>query len=307
LLYLLYCIPKEKFDIVHCHFGHYGLVGIALKRAGVKSKIVTEFHGQDLSIISKYKKPVRDKLFRECDLFLTVCEYFKKKLIEFGCNSDKIICHHTGIYLNKFNFRTRRLPGKDSIKILTIGRLVEKKGVDYSVRAVAKLLESCEKIEYTIVGAGPLEQQLRTLVSELRIDGKVNFVGTMAHDQLINLYDRSHIFVLSSVTAGDGDHEGIPNALKEAMASGLVVVSTYHSGIDELIVDNVSGLLAPEKNVDALTDKLEYLIEHPEVWAEIGRNARVAVEENFDSEKLSKKLESIYNQLLTSTENAEIR
>ena len=122
-------------------------------------------------------------------------------------------------------------------------------------------------------------------------------------NQIVRIYNESHIFILACVTANDGQQEGIPNVLKEAMACGLPVVSTYHSGIDELVVDNEAGFLAPEKDVEALVGKLRYLIEHPKTWAETGQNARAAVEENFNSKRLSETLESIYNGLLTGVRN----
>jgi len=298
LLYLLFYVPKNKFDIIHCHFGHYGFVGIALKRAGAKSRIVTEFHGQDVSVVSGYKKQVRDKLFEECDLFLTVCDYFKNKLVDLGCETHKITCHHTGINLDKFTFRHRSFPEDGIVKVLTISRLVEKKGIDYSIKAIAKLLDRHKNIQYTIVGSGPLEQQWQNLVSELRVEESVKFLPAKKQDEIAMIYDKSHIFILACLTASDGQQEGIPNVLKEAMACGLPVVSTYHSGICELVTDNVSGMLTQEKDINALSEKLEYLIEHPEIWAKIGQNARAVVEESFNSERLSKRLESIYNGLL---------
>jgi colanic acid/amylovoran biosynthesis glycosyltransferase len=300
LLYLLFHIPKNKFDIVHCHFGHYGFIGIALKRAGIKSRIVTEFHGQDVSIISRYKKQDRDKLFYECDLLITVCENFKDKLVQLGCDAQKIVCHYTGIYLEKFKFSVRKLPDKGPTRILTVARLTEIKGIKYSIRAIAALIKKDNNIEYVVVGSGQLKQELETLTLGMGIHNNVKFVAAASQDKVIELLDNAHIFLLSSIILSNGHEEGIPNVLKEAMACGIPVVSTFQGGTAELVVDNISGMLAPEKDVDALVKKLEYLIEHPGVWAEIGRNARAIVEENFNSVKLSVKLENIYHKLLTA-------
>jgi colanic acid/amylovoran biosynthesis glycosyltransferase len=299
-LYLLFYIPKDKFDIIHCHHGNYGLVGIALHRAGVKGKIVAEYHGEDVAITSGYKKQLRDKLFNECDLFLVVCDYFIKKLVSMGCNNNKIICHHTGIYLNKFKFRVRTTPLKDSVRILTIARLTKMKGIEYSIRAIAALIKNNYNIEYIVVGSGELKEELQTLTSDMGIDNNVKFVAAVSQDKIFELLNNAHIFLLSSIILDSGQEEGIANVLKEAMASGLPVVSTYQGGTAELVVDNVSGLLAPIKDVDALANKLEYLIGHPDLWPEIGQNARIAAAKNFDSVKLNIKLENVYRKLVTA-------
>ncbi len=115
---------------------------------------------------------------------------------------------------------------------------------------------------------------------------------------MIESLNKSHIFILSSVTASNGDQEGIPNALKEAMAMGLPVISTDHSGIPELIEDGISGFLVPERDIAALVDRIEYLINHPEQWNKITAAARKTIEEKFDMEQESDKLEIILQNLV---------
>ncbi len=117
-------------------------------------------------------------------------------------------------------------------------------------------------------------------------------------DEVAELLRDSHILLAPSVTAADGDQEGIPVALMEAMSLGMPVVSTYHSGIPELIQDGVSGFLVPEREVDALADRLQYLLEHPQRWPELGRAGRRAVEEHFNIDKLNDRLADIYQQLI---------
>jgi len=110
--------------------------------------------------------------------------------------------------------------------------------------------------------------------------------------------DDSNIFVLPSITTRDGDQEGIPNAIKEAMARGLPVVSTYHAGIPELIEDGISGFLVPECNEKALAEKIEYVISHPEIWQSIEEAGRKKIEEEYDKEKINDRLIEIFNQLV---------
>jgi colanic acid/amylovoran biosynthesis glycosyltransferase len=108
------------------------------------------------------------------------------------------------------------------------------------------------------------------------------------------MMESSHILLAPSVTAGDGDEEGIPNVVKEAMAVGLPVVSTVHAGIPELVVDGESGFLVPERSVDDLAERIMYLCDHPEIWPQMSRAARRKVETEFDIGRLSMDLIALY-------------
>ena len=151
------------------------------------------------------------------------------------------------------------------------------------------------------MGEGVLRPSLENLIAELGISNKVKLVGWKTHDELHKLYADSHIFILSSVTASDGDKEGQGLVLQEAQAMGLPVLSTLHNGIPDGVLDGKSGFLVPERDVDALAEKLNYLVEHPEVWSEMGLAGRKFVEQNYDINKLNDKLVQIYQDLLDFT------
>ena len=298
LLYVVVPFLGKKFDIIHCHFGPNGVIGAYLKEVGINSKLITTFHGYDMSkFISDHGEGIYKNLFLKGDLFMPISEHWKKKLIEMGCEEGKIIVHRMGIDVEKFEFSERRKTG--TIKILSVGRLVEKKGHEYAIKALAKVVNKNGKdIIYRIVGDGPLKDKLMSLAEELGIEDCVKFMGNVEDEELLKLYKESHIFILPSVTASDGDQEGIPVVLMEAQAMGLPVISTYHSGIPEVVIDGKSGFLVPEKDVDALAEKLEYLIEHPELWSEMGRYGREFVEKNYDIKKLNRRLVEIYQSLI---------
>ncbi|TIU75982.1 MAG: colanic acid biosynthesis glycosyltransferase WcaL, partial [Mesorhizobium sp.] len=116
---------------------------------------------------------------------------------------------------------------------------------------------------YSVIGAGELLEQLKRLAAELGIAGRVDFLGPRPHAEVKQRLRDAHVFVLPSVSAHNGDLEGIPVALMEAMAAGLTVVSTYHSGIPELIEDGKTGFLAPERDVAALAGKLVWVADNP--------------------------------------------
>jgi len=291
LLYLLIPFLDKNFDILYCHFGSNGIFGTYLKEIGINGKLVTTFHGYDMSsfIISNGDN-VYKKLFLNGDLFLPISDYWKRKLIRLGCNEKKIIVHRMGINLEKFKFSERRKQSEEPIKILTIGRLVEKKGHEYAIQAIAKIIKKYKNIEYII--------KLEDLISELGIESYIKFLGSVEQNEVLKLYQQAHIFILPSITARNGDQEGIPVVLMEAQATGLPIISTYHTGIPEVVVDGKSGFLVPEKDIDALANKLEYLIEHPELWPEMGRYGRKYVEEKYDIKKLNQKLVEIYQNLI---------
>jgi len=145
---------------------------------------------------------------------------------------------------------------------------------------------------------GPLRGKLKNLTKQLGISGHVRFLGAKTRDQIIKLYSKAHIFMLSSIRNQNGSEEGQGLVLLEAQSVGLPVVATRVGGIPESVVDGKSGFLVPERDVDALAEKLIYLIEHPEIWPEMGRAGRAFVEINYDINKLNDRLVEIYQQLL---------
>jgi len=299
LLYKIIPFLDKNFDTLFCHFGTNGILGTYIKKIGIDVKLATVFHGYDMSrFIMNNGDNVYRELFSNGDLFLPISNYWKRKLMKLHCNEKKIIVHHMGINLEKFKFSERRKKTGESIKILTVGRLVEKKGHEYAIRAIAKIIKKNINIEYIIAGEGPLRHKLEDLVSELDIKSYINFLGAVEQNEVLELYQQAHIFILPSITARSGDQEGIPVVLMEASATGLPIISTYHTGIPEIVIDGKSGFLVPEKDVDILAEKLEYLIEYPEIWSDIGQYGRKFVEEHYDINKLNQRLVEIYQNLI---------
>lgn len=293
-------IKNNEYDIINCHFGYNGLKATYLKKIGVlKGKIVTTFHGLDITnYLESFGENVYDQLFDTGDLFLPISELWEKRLIELGCSPKRTIVHHMGIDCDKFSFKSRYLSNDGQIRFVTVARLVEKKGVEYAIRAVAKLAGTHRNIQYSIVGDGPLRENLQQLIKELDVETTVKLLGWKDQQEVIEILNEASIMLAPSVTSKDGDREGIPVGLMEAMAVGLPVVSTYHSGIPELVKDGVSGFLVPERDVDGLAKKLGYLIEHPEIWAEMGLAGREYVENFYDINKLNDQLVDTYQNLL---------
>ena len=299
LLYVVVPFLGKKFDIIHCHFGPNGIIGVYLKEIGIPGKYVTSFHGYDVNSYPNIAgENVYKDLFKKGDIFTANTNFTKQQVVKLGCDENKIVILPVGLRIEKFKFSTRKIQQGEYIKILTVGRLVEKKGHEYAIRAIAKIIAKHKNIVYIIAGEGPLRDKLESLVSELGIRNYVKFLGEVNEDEVLKLYQQAHIFVLPSVTASNGDREGQALVLQEAQAVGLPVISTLHNGIPEGVVDGKSGFLVPEKDVDALAEKIEFLVEHPELWSEMGRYGREFVEKHYDIKKLNRRLVEIYQSLI---------
>jgi len=302
---LYFVIPwlcnKKSYDIINCHFGPFGLKALFLRDIGVlQGKLITFFHGFDLSSAIQGKgKDLYKPLFKSDCLLLPISKHWKNILIQLGCSENKILVHHMGVDCAKFSYATRKKDNSNRVTILTIARLVEKKGLEYGIRAVGRLYELNNDIEYNIIGEGSLRKDLEFLINELGLAHTVKLLGWKDHSEVINLLNCSHILLAPSTTSKDGDQEGIPVAIMEAMAIGIPVVTTKHSGIPELVQDGVSGFLVPERDVNALVEKVSNLIMHPEIWSEMGRAGRTFVEKHYDIDKLNDRLVEIYRKLLS--------
>lgn len=292
------------YDIVHSQFGTQGHRAWFLQRLMPSStKLVVMFRGHDISSFVQEKGlAVYADVFRVAHACLTNCDFFRQRLIALGCTPEKIAVHYSGLDVAKFAYQPRQIGSDGAVHLVTTGRLVEKKGIEYVIRAIARLAPRYSQIQYTIVGDGPLRSDLEALVHELGLDAVVRLVGWQPEQSLIASLDQAHIFIAPSVTAADGNQDAPINVLKEAMAMGLPVISTLHGGIPELVQDGVSGYLVPERDAQALSDRLERLLNEPERWPAMGRAGRAYVEQHFNLQALNTRLVARYRDLLGSTE-----
>lgn len=297
ILYCDYVLRKAPaYDIIHCHFGPIGVLGQQLHRRGsLRGQVLTTFHGYDIgSYVAQHGPGVYTELFREGNAFTCSSQFIRGKLIAAGCNPAKIILFKLGTDLTKFDFVERSALADATIRLITVARLVEKKGLEYSIKAVASLVQQFPKLEYTIVGDGPLRDKLSALITELNLQGNVVLAGWKTQEEVQQLFARSHLFVLASVLGANGDFEGQGTVLQEAQASGLPIVCTNHNGFPDSILDGESGFLVPERDAEALAGKLAELIRRPELRLEMGKKGRAFVEREFDLSKRNDALVELY-------------
>jgi colanic acid/amylovoran biosynthesis glycosyltransferase len=292
-------LTKTDSQLLHIYFGQIAVHLLPLIRSWDKPSIVS-FHGADVTVdMNKpaYREATRQML-NAVQLVLVRSESLRRAVVELGCDEKKIEIQRTGIPLDEFPFHERRLPKDGGWRLVQSGRLIEKKGLPTTLRVFEIFLRQYPNASLTIAGEGPLLAQLQELSRELNIDRRVSFAGFVPQEQLREIYYASHIFLHPSQTGHDGNQEGIPNSMLEAMASGLPVFATLHGGIPEAIENGVSGVLVPERDHEKLAVALLDAVKDPEFLSRIARNGPATVRENFDLNSQARRLEDIYLRLI---------
>jgi glycosyltransferase involved in cell wall biosynthesis len=247
-----------------------------------------------------YRQATREML-AAVKLVLVRSESLRRALTELGCDETKIALQRTGIPLEEFPFRERSFPSRNSgseWRLVQAGRLIEKKGLPVTLNAFAVFLDRYPNATLTIAGEGPLLDELQKLTRELNVEERVSFTGFVSQEQLREIYYRSHIFLHPSQIGRDGNQEGVPNSMLEAMASGLPVFATQHGGIPEAIENAVSGVLVPEHDHEALSRALLSASQDLIFLSRIARSAAEVVRKNFDLRTQAQRLDDIYLQII---------
>jgi len=279
------------FDVVHAHFGPNGLLAVHLRKIGALSgPIVTTYHGIDLTRTLAERGPAfYAPLFRAGELHLPVSRTFRAALLSAGADPDRCFVQHMGVDTARFAFAPPG-PAPGAARLVTVARLVEKKGVAYAIRAVAELHRAGRALEYMIIGDGPDRPALERLSQEFGLTDTVRFAGWMDTHAVRAEMKRADALLAPSVTARDQDAEGIPVTIMEAMASGLPVVSTRHSGIPELVIDGETGHLVDERDATGLARAVGSLLDAPDRGATLAAAARALVEREYDKHVLNRRL-----------------
>jgi len=288
---------SSPYDVAHAHFGPNGHA-FRFAKALWKIPFVVTFHGYDFSLWPRlHGAACYDRLFRVADAVTVNSGHTRDRVAGLGCPVAKIYELPMGLNLARFSFRERTLAPGEPVRLVTVSRLVEKKGLEYAIRAVARARESHPTLRYDIVGDGPLRPHLEHLVRRLRLEESVTFHGARDGEDVRRIMDGAHLFMLASVTATNGDQEGQGVVLQEAQARGLPVLATDHGPFPESVVPGRSAFLVPERDVAALAERLAYLVERPEVWPEMGRVGRAYVEEKYDIRRLNRRLVELYHHI----------
>jgi colanic acid/amylovoran biosynthesis glycosyltransferase len=284
-------------DLMHVYFGHTGVHLLPFIRNWPKPTVVS-FHGMDIMLRNNepgYNDRLRE-LLRALPLVMARSMSLAKRLEALGADPAKIRINRTGIPLDEFSFRQHHAPTDGRWTVAQACRFIEKKGLPDTLTAFAAFHSRFPKARLILAGEGPMEEYLHKLCQSLGIQEAVEFPGFLTPCELAELYYRAHCLVHPSVTTSRGDQEGVPNALLEAMATGLPVVATRHGGIPEAVREGVDGFLVPENNPHALADALLQLSSNPAHYTSISQESARQVRKEFEESQSIQRLEEIYDE-----------
>ena len=293
-------LRREGVDLIHAHFGHQGCRCLRARRQ-TGLPLLTSFYGYDVSRDQRDPRWQRfyRELFAQGNCFLAEGGAMIQRLGEAGCPRNKVKLHHLGVSVGDIEYRTRS-PDDGRIRFLICAPFREKKGIPYALRALARARLAREfRCELVVVGDGPERENIEAVLRQTSLGEVATLRGALTYPEVLEEISRCHILLQASVTAADGDSEGgAPVILLDAQAAGMPVVATRHADIPEYVVDGESGLLAPERDVEGLAERIIYLVDHPDLWPGMGRSGRRHVEANYNAATQGARLESIYDDLI---------
>jgi len=296
----------KKLRLVHAHFGLDAVYALPLAmNLGVP--LVTTFHGYDVTtsenlfltsfgVTGKYYYFCRRSLQMHGALFVAVSDFIKNRLVQSGYPQEKIVRHYIGVDVEKIT-PSPTGPSEDRY-VLCVGRHTEVKGIDSLLLAFSKIAHKHPQVKLVQVGTGPLTSELLSIVEAFGLKGQVVFLGSQSHASVLELMRGAEVFALTSNTAKSGASEALGIVFNEASAAGVPVISTLHGGIPEAVIDNETGLLAPERDVDAIADRLDALLSDRALGRRMGLMGREYVGDCFNIKSQTAKLELLYDNLI---------
>lgn len=289
-------IREVRPDIIHAHFGYDGYKLLSASRQHAIPMVIS-FYGSDVSRLPDefgWRRRYR-KMAASHARFVAASIFMKRQLIDLGFPEDRIEVIRFGFDTSQIPFNTEYQMNKP---IILVGRLVEKKGFRFALEAIQLLKRRGVTVQANIFGDGPLFQELNDLSAQLGIANQIHFKGFHPIEDILHEFRHHSLLLAPSVRAGDGDMEGLPNTILEAMASGTPVVTTRHAAIPEAVMDGKTGFLADERRPDQLADIMErFYAEHYDTHG-IRVNARALIEREYDIQKNVMQTEALYNSLI---------
>jgi colanic acid/amylovoran biosynthesis glycosyltransferase len=295
-------VQQLKPVLIHAQFGLSGALAMPLARS-LQLPLIVHFRGADATLKDDQVRYTsinqwvylqrREKLKQETRLFLTVSNFIKEALIAQKFPSEKVRVHYSGINIQEFT-PDPAIPREQIV--LFVGRLTEKKGCEYLIQAMQRIQATRPNTHLVLIGDGPLLPSLQTLAAQTL--KKYQFLGVQPASVVKQWMNRAYLLVAPSITAIQGDSEGLPNVVLEAQAMGLPVVSTLHAGIPEGVIHGETGFLAAERDAEQLASHCLTLIDDISLWQRFSQRGQGHVRENFDRAKQTVILEEIYRSIL---------
>ena len=289
-------VEKNK---INCVLAEYGIVGAEITHVCKEHNIplIVHFHGHDAhrkSVLQAYKEKYLD-MFNYASALIVVSSVMQKSLEDLGAKPEKIFFNGYGVSIESFEFKKRN---RNARNVFAIGRFVDKKAPYLLILAFQKVLETNPNYKLRIAGAGYLLETCTRMVKALKLENSIQLLGAISHEYIAKEMAEAFCYVQHSVTAFDGDSEGLPNTILEAAASGIPIVATPHAGISDVLIHKSSALLCEENNIDQLSEYLNLVIARPEYANNLAKNARTYVDNNHDLNDTLLKLEAIISRVL---------
>jgi len=294
--YLAHELSREPVAHLHAHFAHAPTLVAMFTHELTDIPYTFTAHAKDIYVETP-PELLRAEAHR-AQAVITCTEYNRQYLsTQIGPASDgKLHCIYHGLDLSQFQFAWPRVSDARPPVILSVARLVEKKGLSDLIVAAGILRGRGRSFQVEIIGNGPLRQALEAQVMQLGLSDRVKLLGVQTYDMVCLAYQRASIFALPCMVTADGDRDGLPNVLLEAMGSGVPVVSTPVSGIPELIESEHDGLFVPPNSPTELADALDRLLTQPELSELLARAARAKIQAHFSIDRSSTQLLALFQQ-----------
>jgi colanic acid/amylovoran biosynthesis glycosyltransferase len=230
-----------------------------------------------------------------------------QRIRELGCPEEKLRVHHLGVAVDRIDYRPRTWQPGEPLRVLLAATFHEKKGIPFALRALGELNREAP-VWITLIGDENKNSGVRSdkanilrAIEECGLQSVTRMMGYQPHRVLLREAYANHVYLAPSITAGDGDTEGgAPVALIEMMASGMPVVASRHCDIPNIVIDQRTGLLAEERDVDGLLRSLKWLLANPQQWATLTAAGRKHVESEFDSRVQGRRLAAIYREAMAA-------
>lgn len=285
---------KERFDVLHVHWPAPHALFAFFASLVCKTKIVLNFYTASLMLVKRFpfvKYLLRFFIKRAAGII--AISTFTKNLVK-----DIYDCPITIIPYGTTISPKEKLPAfKPNHRILSVGRIIERKGFAYLINAMLKILEEWPDAELTIAGGGPLQQRLIDLSKYLKIDKQVSLPGKIPQETLESLFTECNIFVLPSIVDSKGDTEGLGVVLIEAMTYGKPVIGTDIGGITDIIIHNKTGLLVPQRDPDAIAEAVSTIFSNQDDTQKLAQQGYAHVQSNFSWTSVISKFNGVYASL----------
>ncbi len=287
-------LKREQVNAVLAEYGPTAVSVIdACRDAAVP--LIAHFHGYDA--YTEHCLAANESgyqvLFETSATIVAVSQHMRDQLISLGANPANTFHNSCGAEIPD---GLTAGPGLADIRFLMVGRLTPKKAPLNSITAFSKIVVQYPAATLDIVGDGPLRQECEERCKQLGLQNNVALHGAKTHDEVLQFMTKARCFVQHSVRAEDGDHEGTPVGVLEAMGMGLPVVATRHGGIVDVVDEDITGSLIDEGDVDGMAAAMKLYAENPELAQSVGEKARSVILENWTSEKSVDRLWKIIQQ-----------